>query len=96
MISGPNMYAPNPVKVGGVWNVYLGGWFTQTTNGEIYFARTTNDTLAAGYHGVRAVVAHGVYQHVNDPSTVKVKNRWVMAMTTATAAGRQALSPCLH
>ncbi|MFD8396678.1 discoidin domain-containing protein [Streptomyces sp. NPDC059680] len=88
VISGPNLYAPNPVKTDGIWNVYFGGWLAQDQhNDDIYLATTRDDTLTSGFSSVRTVIGHGVYQHVNDPSTVKHGDHWVMAMTTAAAAG---------
>jgi hypothetical protein len=85
VISGANLYGANPVKADGKWNVYFGGWLTQTTYDEIYMATTPDDTLAGGYSDTKTIIGHGVYAHVNDPSAVKREFGWVMAMTTATS-----------
>ncbi|MDX3763985.1 hypothetical protein [Streptomyces sp. AK02-04a] len=89
VISGPNLYAANPVKAGGVWNVYSGGQFAPPNpHDDIYLATTRDDTLTHGYSGLRKIIDHGVYDHVNDPSAVRLKDgNWVMAMTTKPAGG---------
>ncbi|WP_129312255.1 hypothetical protein [Streptomyces sp. L2] len=88
VISGPNLYAPNPVTAGSAWNVYFGGWRAAgQQHDEIYLSTTRDDTLTHGFSGVRTVIGHGVYRAVNDPSAVRRNNRWFMAMTTAVAGG---------
>ncbi|MEU2712179.1 hypothetical protein [Streptomyces sp. NPDC007205] len=84
VVRGPNLYAANPVKAGGVWNVYFGGWRAAgQQNDEIYLSRTRDDTLTHGFSGIRTIIGHGVYDHVNDPSAVRLQDgNWVMAMTT--------------
>ncbi|MDX3763856.1 discoidin domain-containing protein [Streptomyces sp. AK02-04a] len=84
VVGGPNLYSPNPVKGDGVWHVYFGGWLAKGQgNDEIYLATNRDDTLTSGFSSARTVIGHGVYVHVNDPSTVKRPFGWVMAMTTA-------------
>ncbi|MEU2718716.1 discoidin domain-containing protein [Streptomyces sp. NPDC007205] len=84
VVSAPNLYSPNPVKADGVWNIYFGGWRTKGQgNDEIYLATTRDDALSSGFTGVKTVIGHGVYVHVNDPSAIKRHFGWVMAMTTA-------------
>ncbi|MEU0375038.1 hypothetical protein ABZ070_33600 [Streptomyces sp. NPDC006283] len=85
VISGSNLYGANPVKADGRWNVYFGGWLSQTTYDEIHLATSLDDTLASGYSDIKTIIGHGVYAHVNDPSAVKREFGWVMAMTTATS-----------
>ncbi|MEU2718816.1 discoidin domain-containing protein [Streptomyces sp. NPDC007205] len=87
VISGTNLYAPDPVRSEGIWNVYFGGWLTQDTNDEIYLATTGDDTLVGGYSGIKTVIGHGIYQHVNDPSAIRRRTGWVMAMTTVRTVG---------
>ncbi|MDX3763855.1 hypothetical protein [Streptomyces sp. AK02-04a] len=84
VISGPNLYAANPVKADGVWNVYFGGWRAPgQTHDEIYLATTRDDTLTHGFSSIRTIIGHGVNAHVNDPSAVRLKDgHWVMALST--------------
>ncbi|MEU2718813.1 hypothetical protein [Streptomyces sp. NPDC007205] len=82
VVKGPNLYAANPVKAGRVWNVYSGGLFAPgNQHDDIYLATTRDDTLTHGFSSIRKVIDHGGYNHVNDPSAVRLRDSWVMAMT---------------
>ncbi|RKH62934.1 arabinan endo-1,5-alpha-L-arabinosidase [Corallococcus llansteffanensis] len=89
LIQGHNLYAPDLVRNGGVWNLYYGGWKNSSdVNDRIYFA-VSDDLLFEGpWSGQSVIISNGGYLHVNDPSVQKRPDgRWVMAYTVAHQVG---------
>jgi len=83
IISGKNLYAPAPIKVGATWFNFVGGWKVESdTNDEVYLSTTTDDSLVANWSALTKVVPHGYYIHANDPSVLIKSNVWYMALTT--------------
>ncbi len=89
IIQGRNVYAPDLVKSGAVWNLYYGGWKNAAdVNDRIYFA-VSDDALPEGpWAGHVVIVDNGPFIHVNDPSVQRRGvSDWVMAYTVVDAAG---------
>jgi hypothetical protein len=85
ILRGKNVYAPDIVRNGRVWNAYYGGFKeTADVNDRIYFA-VSDDLLPEGpWSGQVVAIDHGEYVHVNDPSVQKRSlTDWVMAYTVA-------------
>ena len=79
-----NIYAPNIVHTGaGAWNIYFGGWDGSATgNDRLYLTTTGDDFLTIGAHAL--IIDHGVFQHTNNDSTLKVADGdWRMVYTCA-------------
>jgi hypothetical protein len=89
IIRGHNLYAPDLVRNGGVWNLYYGGWKNASdTSDRIYFAVSDDLLLEGAWSGQSAIIHNGSYLHVNDPSTQRRPDgRWVMAYTVAHQVG---------
>lgn len=85
IIEGENVYAPDLVRNGSVWNLYYGGWKSAADhNDRIYLAVSDDPLPEGGWSGQNVIVDRGVYLHVNDPSVVKRgPSDWVMAYTVA-------------
>jgi hypothetical protein len=84
VIQGHNLYAPDLVRNGGVWNLYYGGWKNSSDgNDRIYFAVSDDWVPEGAWSGQWVVINNGSYMHVNDPSVQKRgATSWVMAYTT--------------
>ncbi len=85
IIQGKNLYAPDLIRNGSVWNLYYGGWKDSGDgNDRIYFA-VSDDLIPEGpWGGQSVIIGNGAYLHVNDPSVQKrSQNEWFMAYTVA-------------
>ena len=92
LLSGKNLYAPDLVRNGGVWNIYYGGFRTASDVNDRIFSAISDDLFPEGpWNGQDVVIDRGEYVHVNDPSVQRRSpTDWVMAYTVApTADGKR-------
>lgn len=89
IIQGHNLYAPDLVRNGSVWNLYYGGWKNSSDgNDRIYFAVSDDWVPEGAWSGQWVIINNGSYLHVNDPSVQKRgATSWVMAYTVAHQVG---------
>lgn len=87
IINDYNVYAPNIVRNGSVWNLYYGGFVGSSRNDKIYLAVSQGADITSGYNPSTTFVCidNGVYDNVNDPSVVKNGSNWIMAYSAAAA-----------
>jgi len=86
IITGDNVYAPDLVRNGGVWNLYYGGWKDSSGYGKdnIYIAVSDDAMPEGSWSGQWVIISRGSYVHANDPSVQKRSSSdWVMAYTVA-------------
>jgi len=89
MIEGANLYAPDLVRNGGVWNMYYGGWKNSGQGNDKIYIAVSDDSIPEGpWSGQWVIIDNGNYLHVNDPSVQKRSTSdWVMAYTVAKYVG---------